>query len=346
MQTLKDKGFSMPAEWAGHRGTILTWPQKKGCSFPPPYDRGVHETYVTLIELLSAVEEVHVNHWDREEMDYVRGLLKASKCNLKQVFQHLHQSYEPWCRDHGPIMVRHEKTGQVMATDWHYNAWGGKYPPYDLDNRIPALMAGVLGVECHAVEMVLEGGSIEVNGRGDLITTESCLLNPNRNPDLTRADIEKRLIDFLGVERIHWLESGIEGDDTDGHIDDLSRFVDGRRIVTVIEKNRDDPNAAVLEANRRKLLEFRDGEGAAFEVIDLPMPDAVIREGIRLPASYANFYIANGLVIVPVFGQPSDDVAVGILTDCFPGREVRGVDSRALIWGLGSFHCITQQIPA
>ena len=334
-------GYTMPAEWDRHRGTILTWPQRNGVSFPPPYDAGVAETYIELIEHLSAVEEVHINLFDDYEIGMVEKLLAKSKADRERVFLHHHPSYEPWCRDHGPIVVKHRETGEIAVTDWKYNAWGDKYPPYDLDNTIPARMAEVLGCRRFVSDMVLEGGSIEVNGCGDLVTTEACLLNPNRNPDMNRQQIEARLRDFLGVDRIHWLGDGIEGDDTDGHIDDLTRFVDESTLVTVMEHSSTDPNAAILRENRDRLEAI-----GRFEIIDLPMPDPVILDGHRLPASYANFYIANELVLVPTFNQTGDEKALGILRDCFPGRKVCGVDSRALIFGLGSFHCITQQIPA
>lgn len=335
----------MPAEWAPHQGTIFTWPQRSGCSFPPPYDRGVAETYMRLIEELSHVEEVHINCWDSTEISWIRSLVSQSKADPSQVFLHHHPSYEPWCRDHGPIILKHPLTRERIATDWLYNAWGDKYPPYDLDNTIPRKMADFLQIGRVAIPMVLEGGSIEVNGQGDLLTTESCLLNPNRNPDMTQAEIENHLMDFLGMNRILWLESGIEGDDTDGHIDDLTRFIAPDRLVTVMEKNTSDPNASILANNRDRLAAMTTSSGGRFEIIDLPMPSPVIRDGNRLPASYANFYIANGIVLLPVFNQPEDEAATGILGECFPDRKIIPINSLPLIWGLGSFHCITQQIP-
>ncbi len=345
MKDLKSLGFCMPAEWAPHRGTILTWPQKNGCSFPPPYDQGINETYVHLIEVLSEVEEVHINSWDQHEIKLIEHLLKGSRSNLSNVHIHRHQSYEPWARDHGPILLKHKSKGQVIATNWKYNAWGEKYPPYDLDNKIPPQSAIKLGLEIHDFDMVLEGGSIEVNGAGDLITTESCLLNPNRNPNFSRDQIEGALTRGLGVERIHWLKSGIEGDDTDGHIDDLTRFIDKNTLITVVEDNRDDENYQALQDNLHHLNSFHNENGKSFNVVELPMPSPIIRNGQRLPASYANFYIANELIILPIFNVPEDGIAEEILQHSFPDRTVVPMDSSQLIWGLGSFHCITQQIP-
>lgn len=335
----------MPAEWELHRGTILTWPQKMGCSFPPPYNAGIPETYLKLIEVLSNVEEVHINAWDEKELKVIEGLLSESKANLTNIFIHLHPSYEPWARDHGPIFLKNQSNQQIIASDWEYNAWGDKYPPYDLDNLIPSKIADVLSVNHCKMNMVLEGGSIEVNGSGDLITTESCLLNPNRNPNLSRDQIETNLIQGLGISRVHWLKSGIEGDDTDGHIDDLTRFVGKNKILTVIEENADDPNYEILQSNLEQLGRFRGEGNEAFEIKTIPMPSPVIRDGHRLPASYANFYIANEVVILPIFNVSEDEIAKDILKDCFPDRAIIAIDSNPLIWGLGSFHCITQQIP-
>src|SRR5688572_28408407 len=253
---------------------------------------------------------------------------------------------DAWARDHGAIFVTRPGAAEPrLAVDFDYNAWGGKYPPFDLDRQIGRLMAEALGVPRYAKPgIVLEGGSIEVNGEGALLTTEQCLLNPNRNPALTRADIERLLRDSFGVREILWLGLGIEGDDTDGHIDDLTRFVAPTTVVTVVEPNRHDRNHAPLAANRRLLDTLRVG-GRSLEVIDLPMPEPQYLEEQRLPASYANFYVANGAVLVPTFRCPADEVACATLRDCFPGRRVVPVDCRVLIAGLGALHCLTQQVP-
>jgi agmatine deiminase len=246
---------------------------------------------------------------------------------------------EPWCRDHGPMFLTRDGDPKLAIVDWDYNAWGNKYPPFDLDEVVPTRVAEILNVSVFYPRMILEGGSIEVKGSGALLTSESCLLNKNRNPNLSRDDIEKRLRDFLGVREILWLGDGIEGDDTDGHIDDLARFISASKVVTVIEENRDDANYKPLQENLNRL------SGFGLDVVTLPMPRKIIREGIRLPASYANFYIANKSVLVPTFGDPADEIALSVLRDLFPNRRVIGIDCRELIWGLGTFHCLTQQQP-
>ena len=257
---------------------------------------------------------------------------------------HIIPTNEPWCRDHGPIFVTREEEPRLAVVDWDYNAWGGKYPPFDLDEIVPTRVAEKLGLPVYYPRMILEGGSIDVNGSGALLTTESCLLNPNRNPQLSRAQIEQRLRDFLGVRGILWLGEGIEGDDTDGHIDDLTRFVDERSVLTVVESNRSDPNYEPLQANLERLRGLTIS-GKPLEVTALPMPGKIERENQRLPASYANFYIANECVLLPTFSDPNDAEAVDVLQNAFPTRRVIPLDCRELVWGLGAFHCLTQQQP-
>jgi agmatine deiminase len=251
---------------------------------------------------------------------------------------------EPWCRDHGPIFLTRRADPKLAIVDWDYNAWGNKYPPFDLDEVVPTRVAELLKVPVFYPKMILEGGSIEVNGAGTLLTSESCLLNKNRNPDLSRDEIERRLRDFLGVKEILWLGNGIEGDDTDGHIDDLARFVSETEIVTVLEENSDDANYKPLQENLERLRGMKVGR-RKIDITILPMPKKIIREEMRLPASYANFYIANSVVLVPTFADPADKIALSILQNCFPNRRVIGIDCRELIWGLGTFHCLTQQQP-
>jgi agmatine deiminase len=235
---------------------------------------------------------------------------------------------------------------QTVIVDWDYNAWGGKYPPHDLDDAVPTRIAELLGLPVYAPGMILEGGSIEVNGEGTLLTTTSCLLNPNRNPSLSKEIIEQRMRDYLGVRQILWLGDGIEGDDTDGHIDDLTRFVSRASVLTVVEPNEEDPNHGPLEENLRALSGMCLEDGTPLEVGMLPMPGRIDREGLRLPASYANFYIANKVVLLPVFADPADREAEAVLAAAFPDRRVVPIDCREVIWGLGAFHCLTQQQPA
>jgi agmatine deiminase len=232
------------------------------------------------------------------------------------------------------------------VTDWGYNAWGDKYPPYNLDNRIPGLIAMVLGYRRFAFDLILEGGSLDVNGEGDLLTTEACLLNPNRNPTRSREEIETALRDGLGVERIHWLGDGIVGDDTDGHVDDLSRFFAANGVVTCVESNTADANHSILEENLERLQGLRNAAGNPFEIRTLPMPEPCFHDGQQMPASYANFLIINDAVLMPAFRQADRDTeAAAVLSGCFPDRVIIPIDCLDLVWGLGTLHCISQQEP-
>src|SRR5256884_5853615 len=262
---------------------------------------------------------------------------------------------ERWARHPGPFFPTrahdpNPATGRIRrdklaVVDWDYNAWGNKYPPFDLDEVVPTRVAETLKLPVFYPRMILEGGAIDVNGAGALLTTESCLLNKNRNPSLNRDEIEQRLRDYLGVRDILWLGDGIAGDDTDGHIDDLARFVSEKTVITAIEENQSDENYEPLQENLARLQAMKiNGRGT--EVLTVPMPKKIMREGLRMPATYANFYIANSCVLVPTFADPADEAALSILRECFPNRRVIGIDCRELIWGLGAFHCLTQQQPA
>src|SRR6185436_9939706 len=273
----------MPAEWEPHAGTWFTWPRPEGISFPGKYDT-VPPVYAELIQHLVQVEEVHINVWHAEMEAWVRGLLKKYGTPLERVFFHHFPAYEPWCRDHGPIFLvpesRSGRSGHDRAiVDWGYNAWGGKYPPFDLDDAVPQHVAKLRGLPIFSPGIVMEGGSIEVNGRGTLLTTEACLLNPNRNPHLNKEQIEQYLRDFLGVTNILWLGDGIMGDDTDGHIDDLTRFVDPTMVVTVVEEDPADANYEILQENLRRLRTLRDQDGRPLRIIELPMPSVIEHEG-------------------------------------------------------------------
>jgi agmatine deiminase len=340
-------GYRMPAEWAPHAGTWFSWPRPEGISFPGKYDT-VPPVYAELIKHLVTVEEVHINVWHAEMEEWGRGLLQKNGTPLERVSFHYFPAYEPWCRDHGPIFVVREQNGrhERAIVDWDYNAWGGKYPPFDLDDAVPQHIAKLRGLPLFSPGIVMEGGSIEVNGCGTLLTTEACLLNPNRNPHLSKEQIEQYLGDYLGVTKILWLGDGIVGDDTDGHIDDLARFVNPTTVVTVVEKDPADANYEPLQENLRRLRTLHDQDERPLRVVELPMPRALEHEGQRLPASYANFYIANQMVLVPTYRDRNDTLAIEILQREFPDRRVVGVDSSELIWGLGSFHCISQQEPA
>lgn len=334
----------MPPEWAPHLGTWLTWPREEGDSFPGKCLE-VFEVYRQLVAQLAQVEQVFINVWDDEMIAEAKSFLKLRSEFSSNVTFHKHPAYEPWCRDHGPVFVTNKISGEKALIDWGYNAWGEKYPPYDLDNAIPRQIANLRHIKRFDPKMILEGGSIEVNGNGLLMTTESCLMNPNRNPHLSQQEIEQHLKDFLGIKEILWLGDGIVGDDTDGHIDDMTRFIDESTIVTAVEADPTDENYGPLKDNRKRLDTFNKTQDRPFRIVEIPMPKAVIQEGIRLPASYANFYIANQIVIVPTYDDPNDTIALKIIQELAPNRRVVGIDSTKLIWGLGSFHCITQQEP-
>jgi agmatine deiminase len=342
----------MPAEWEPHAATWLSWPRREGISFPDSFDR-VMPALRAMVEALVESEQVCINicndvH-EAEAREVIRGL------PVERISFHLVPTNEPWCRDHGPIFLTRDidpksatgriRRGELAVVDWDYNAWGNKYPPFDLDEVAPTRVAEILDVPVFYPGMILEGGAIDVNGAGALLTTEACLLNKNRNPNLSRDEIEQRLRDYLGVGDILWLGDGIAGDDTDGHIDDLARFVSEKTVITVVEENRGDENYEPLQENLTRLQAMKIS-GRATEVITLPMPKKIMREGLRMPATYANFYIANTCVLVPTFADPADEAALSILRECFPNRRVIGIDCRELIWGLGAFHCLTQQQPA
>jgi len=340
-----DLGYRMPAEWAPHAATWLSWPHNPE-TWPGQF-AAVEPAYSEIVVALAPVEAVHVNVLSEAHARHVERML-AGRVPPERVTFHLLPTNDAWIRDHGAIFLVGDEfaPAPLAALDFGYNAWGGKYPPFDLDAAIAARMAEAVAAPVHSFDMVLEGGSIDVNGMGLMLTTEQCLLNPNRNPELSRREIEAKLRAAFGVREILWLGDGIEGDDTDGHVDDLTRFVGERTVVTVIEPNADDPNYAPLAENRRRLGAIRLLDGSALEIVELPMPVPQHHDGQRLPASYANFYVANEVVLVPVFACPEDDAACAILADCFPGRRIVPIDCRVLVAGLGALHCLTQQVPA
>lgn len=338
-------GYRMPAEWAPHAATWLSWPHNLE-TWPGQF-AAVEPAYCEIVVALAPVEAVHINVLSAAHARHVEALL-AGRVPRERVSFHVLPTNDAWIRDHGAIFVVGDEfsPAPLAALDFRYNAWGGKYPPFDLDAGVAARMAATVSVPVHAFDMVLEGGSIDVNGAGLMLTTERCLLNPNRNPALSRRAIEANLREAFGVAEILWLGDGIEGDDTDGHVDDLTRFVAERTVVTVMEVNVDDPNHAPLAENRRRLDAIRLADGSALEVVELPMPAPQLHAGQRLPASYANFYVANEVVLVPVFACSEDAAACAILADCFSGRRIVPIDCRVLVAGLGALHCLTQQVPA
>ena len=332
----------MPAEWESHAATWLSWPRRDGISFPDSFDR-VLPALRAMVEALIESEQVCINIGNDVHEAEARAVLRG--LSMERVTFYRVPTNEPWCRDHGPIFLTRGADPGLAIVDWDYNAWGGKYPPCDLDEVVPTGIAQILDLPVFYPRMILEGGSIEVNGAGSLLTTESCLLNQNRNPNLDRAEIEQRLREYLGVREILWLGEGIEGDDTDGHIDDLARFVSENTVVTAVEENREDKNYEPLHENLVRLRQMKVERGE-IEIVTLPMPKKIVRENLRLPASYANFYIANSCLLLPTFADRNDETALSILQKLFPDRRVIGIDCRELIWGLGTFHCLTQQQPA
>ena len=343
-QTPAQLGFRMPAEWEPQTAIWLSWPHKRA-SWPGQF-RPIPYVFAGIVTQISRFEEVRINCAAALQPRAKRLCAKAGADMTKVTFYD-HPTNDAWCRDHGPIFVRNDQTREIAVTDWVHTAWGGKYPPYDLDNTIPPLVAKKLKLRRFENDMVLEGGSIEVNGRGLLLTSEQCLLNPNRNPQLTREQIEQNLRDFLGVKTVLWVGEGIVGDDTDGHIDDITRFYRADGFITCVESNRRDPNHKLLAENLERLKGFRTPQGKKFSVVELPMPKPFAFQGQQVPASYANFLIINGAVLVPTFRQKKRDAeACAIIGACFPGREIIPIDCYELIWGLGTLHCISQQQPA
>jgi agmatine deiminase len=345
-ETPRALGYRMPAEWEPHEATWLSWPHKEE-SWPGAFEP-VPGVFVEITREISRSELVRINVADEEMAASVRRLLSAGGVNLNALRFHLNPTNDAWARDHGPVyVVKSEGEHRQRAIiDWGYNAWGNKYPPYDLDDVVPTRIAKESGERLFLPGIVMEGGSIDVNGLGTLLTTESCLLNLNRNPQLTRQEIEEYLREYLNVTNILWLGDGIAGDDTDGHIDDLTRFVSSGTLVTVIEEDPTDDNYHALRENLARLKETRDQDGRPFEIVELPMPGARFIDEQRLPASYANFYIANQSVLVPTFRDANDTLALEIMSTVFPDRRVVGIDCLDLVWGLGTVHCVSQQQPA
>jgi agmatine deiminase len=345
--TPAENGFSFPPEWYPHQATWISWPRPEGISFPGRYHEAI-EDIAGLIRVLVTSEEVHLNVPNENYARIVGEFLKARKVSMRRVFFHFIRTNEAWARDHGPAFVLRNQRGKTEAAivDWGFNAWGGKYPPWDADDAVPRRIAEALKLPVFSPGIVMEGGAVDFNGAGTILTTSSCLLNKNRNPGLSKARIAKDLRDYYGQKHVVWLGEGIAGDDTDGHIDGLARFVDERTVAIGIETNKRDPNYAILQKARRALDEARDQDGRPFDILELPMPKPMSIDGQRVPATYMNFYFANRALLVPTFGQRDcDRKAIAVLQKRLGDRDVIGVDCRRLIWGLGAIHCFTQQQP-
>ena len=338
-------GYFFPAEWYPHRATWLSWPHKED-SWPGKI-QNIYPEYNEFIKILTKGERVCINVNDNNMQVMVNEYLERCNTDMSQVDIFIHPTNDAWCRDHGPaFLINPAAEIKKIIVDWNYNAWGNKYPPYNLDDIIPEKIGSALNIPVYHPGIIMEGGSVDFNGKGTLLTTTSCLLNRNRNPKLSQQQIEEYLQNYYGVQQILWLGDGIAGDDTDGHIDDITRFVNEDTVVTVIESNVQDENYEPLQKNLKALKQMRLLNGRQLNIIELPMPKPVYCEDQRLPASYANFYIANKAVIVPTYRDKiHDDKALQVLSECFKDREVIGIDSTDIVWGLGSFHCLSQQEP-
>jgi agmatine deiminase len=339
-----DLGYVFPAEWSKHRATWLSYPHEDSYSWPGTLAR-IYPSYHQFIREISKGERVCINVRDEKLKEKVIRDLDASGTDLSKIDLFLHPTNDAWCRDHGPaFLINPASKDPKVIVSWKYNAWGDKYP-HDLDEKITGLIGEKFGLPVYYPGIVMEGGAVEFNGAGSLLTTTACLLNENRNPGLSKDHIEQYLRDYYGVQQILWLGEGIDGDDTNGHVDDMTRFFSQDGIVTVIETNKSDPNFKILKENLRILKGMRLLNGKQPDIAEIPMPRPVIYEDQRLPASYANFYICNHAVIVPTYRCKEDDLAMKVLEECFPDRKIVGIDSVELIWGLGSFHCLSQQEP-
>ena len=338
-------GYSMPAEWARHHATWLSWPHNLE-TWPTDLEK-VREIWIQMICALSPHELVYLLVNDASTEQEVTARLKAANAALANVRPLRIPTVDAWMRDYGPTFVRRNSHDAPLAfNDWIFNGWGGKYQAYEEDERVAREIATLLKVPVFNHKIILEGGSIEVNGAGTCLTTEQCLLNRNRNPQMRQQEIEQVLKNSLGVSQVIWLGDGIAGDDTDGHIDDIARFVDPRTAVCIIEANSKDANYRCLQENYERLRNAKDQSGGELELVTLPCPSPVYFENARLPASYANFYIANEVVLVPVFDDRNDKEALGILQELFPERKVIGLRCNEVVAGLGAIHCVTQQEPA
>lgn len=337
-------GFYFPAEFAPHRATWLSWPHKEA-SWPGKIDL-IFPVYAQFAKLVAEGETVCINVSGAAMKTEATRWLERAGADMGNIEFYFNPTDDAWCRDHGPaFLINPGNDPEKIIVDWGYNAWGDKYPPYDQDDVIPTRIGEQLNIPVVHPGIVMEGGSVDFNGKGTVLTTTSCLLNPNRNPHLTQDEIEGYLRRFYGVDNVLWLGDGIAGDDTDGHIDDITRFVNGDTVITVVEHDARDENYKPLHENLKLLSTLRLENGGYINVIELPMPMAVFYEGTRLPASYANFYISNKYVVVPTFRDKKDEAALELLQKCFPERQVVGLDSVDIIWGLGSFHCLSQQEP-
>lgn len=368
--TPRSLGFVFPPEWHAQDAVWFSWPRPEGISFPAKY----HTVPENICRIMHAImvhgrQLVRINVPNENYEHIVREHLREARVPQAMVKEfvrfHFIKTNESWCRDHGPAFVVHAPSGtgvppvsskratqpKLAIVDWGFNAWGGKYPPYDDDDAVPTRIAEEFALPIffpkHAGKpVVMEGGAVEFNGAGTVLTTESCLLNKNRNPKLSKQQIESILKDYYGQRHVCWLGEGIVGDDTDGHIDDLARFLDPRTIVVAVEPDTKDENHEILAENLRRAKSLRDQDGNPFNIVTIPMPGVVEHDSQRLPATYVNFLFVNNACLVPTFAHKKNDrLALATLQNHLPRHKVVGIDCRELIWGLGAIHCLTQQQP-
>jgi len=346
-ETPKTLGYSMPAEWETHDATWLAWPHDPA-TFPSRVKK-VEKAYLQMIWALHKNENVNLFVTDLKMKARVTRLLEQKGVNLRKINLYVWNYADVWFRDYGPIFVLNKEKKQIAFVHWIFDAWGGKYKDLMKDTQIPLIINNRLQLNNFRPGIVLEGGSVDVNGKGTLLTTEQCLLNSNRNPHLSKVEIERFLINYFGVNHIIWLKSGVAGDDTDGHIDNLARFVNPRTVLCAYQEDESDENHSMLRENYEILLQSTDQDGKKLKVIKMPMLPAIRSvkgKKTRLPASYLNFYVANKVVLVPTFKNKNDRLALRIIQDQFPGRKVIGIDCTDMIYGMGAIHCIMQQQPA
>jgi len=342
-ETPASLGYRMPAEWEPHSGTWLTWPHNPE-TWPGQDMQQVETEFLTIVQHLARDELVHILVNDDDMEKSVESTLKTHDVKMENILLHDIPTNDSWIRDYGPNFII-KTDGKVAANDWDFDSWGRKYK-WELDDLAGTIIAEESGLHHFKPEIVLEGGAIDVNGLGTCMTTESCILNPNRNNGISREEMEKILKNFLGISKILWLNGALEGNDTDGHIDNLARFVNASTIVCSVEEDKFDDNYSSLKKNHDRLKTATDQDDNPLEVISLPMPGYIGSRKERLPASYANFYISNKSVLVPVYDHPNDERALAILEPLFPDRKIIPVSCKTLIWGLGGIHCLTQQQPA
>ncbi len=345
-QTPSECGFRMPPEWSVQKAVWLSWPHNPD-TWPDRMEK-VQQSYAAFAAAISRYEEVRILRGGKSEQE-IRDILSRADAIQERIFIFDIPTNDAWCRDHGPVFLKNQHTGETAIVDFQYNSWGGKFPPWDLDNAVPSLIAKQLSLKRFEIPIVCEGGALEINGLGDLITTESVLLNSNRNPGVSKQQMTDILCDSLGASQVIWLESGMAGDDTDGHVDTMARFFRDDAILLAEDPSATGRNREILTRNRKRLETARNSKGELMEILALPCPKPILPANWReevLPATYANYLLVNGAVLVPTYQDDrSDQAAVKIIQQCFPEREIVPLDCYDIILEGGALHCLSQQQP-